>query len=124
LAGARERAGLAASPSAACGPSGLIEQANSGHKLDTIDVFKHMGLKGKIYDLTTTQRPVSFTDDVKSEIFLRHGVKQILECPICGGFLDVSKSVSYDHITRVREGGVGAVENGQLVHPYCNSLRG
>jgi hypothetical protein len=81
-------------------------------------------LKGKIVDLTTMQRAVNFTPEVRSEIFLREGIKQVLECPICGGFMDISKSVSYDHVTPVREGGLGAAENGQMVHPYCNSLKG
>jgi hypothetical protein len=51
-------------------------------------------------------------------------VTKILECPICGGLLDVEKSVSYDHIRPIREGGLGVAENGQMVHPYCNSIKG
>jgi len=30
------------------------------------------------------------------------------------------KSVSYDHIVRVRDGGPGDLDNLQLTHPYCN----
>jgi HNH endonuclease len=102
----------------------LVSEGELGRKPEAATVFKHMGLKGKIYDLTTIQRPIDFTPEVKSEIFLREGIKQILECPICGGYLDTNKSVSYDHVTPRREGGLGTAENGQLVHPYCNSIRG
>ena len=101
----------------------LVSEGYLGRKPDAATVFKHIGLKGKIVDLTAIQRPVSFTSEVKSEIFLREGIKQVLECPICGGFLDISKSVSYDHKTPKRDGGLGTAENGQLVHPYCNSIK-
>ncbi|MCV5626719.1 HNH endonuclease [Escherichia coli] len=39
---------------------------------------------------------------------------------MCQGYLDTEKSVSYDHIVRVREGGDGNSDNVQLTHPYCN----
>ena len=99
----------------------LVRESLAGRNLDTATVFKHIGLSGKVYDLTTLQRPTNFTDDVKSEIFLREGIEKVLTCPICGGLLDVAKSVSYDHITPVRNGGLGHAENGQMVHPYCNT---
>jgi len=99
----------------------LVSETLAGHELEPANIFKLMGLSGKIYDLTIQQRPVHFTEDVKSQIFLRDGIARIQTCPICGGYLDVSKSVSYDHITRVREGGLGTAENGQMVHPYCNT---
>lgn len=99
----------------------LVTESLAHKKLDAASVFRHIGLSGKIYDLTTMQRPVQFTDDVKSEIFLRDGLDKVHICPICGGLLDIGKSVSYDHITPVREGGLGTAENGQMVHPYCNS---
>jgi hypothetical protein len=102
----------------------LVAEGNLGRRPDASTAFKHIVLTGKIYDLTTIQRPVNFTTDVKSEIFLRNGVTKILECPICGGLLDVEKSVSYDHIRPIREGGLGVAENGQMVHPYCNSIKG
>jgi hypothetical protein len=100
----------------------LVQESRLGHKqIDAREVFRFIGLTGRLYDLTTTQKPVNFTDEVKSQIFLRDGIKQVLTCPICRGYLDVGKSVSYDHITPIREGGLGTAENGQMVHPYCNS---
>lgn len=99
----------------------LVSETYAGKALDPERVFKHLGISGKIYDLTTIQRGVAFSDDAKSQIFYRQAIEKAHVCPICEGLLDTAKSVSYDHITRVRDGGTGAVENGQLVHPYCNS---
>lgn len=99
----------------------LVSEGGGEKVLDTGDVFKHIGLSGKIYDLTAMKRGTSFSDDTKSQIFLREALKSAQVCPICGGLLDAAKSVSYDHVTRVREGGFGTAENGQMVHPYCNT---
>ena len=50
-----------------------------------------------------------------------HAPIERLACPICGGMLDPKKSVSYDHIERIREGGAGDIENVQMSHPFCNT---
>ena len=63
----------------------------------------------------------SFSDETKSAIFIRDSLANGLRCPICRGYVDSQKSVSFDHISRVREGGVGIAENGQVTHPYCNT---
>ncbi|TOQ86042.1 hypothetical protein CGG87_17535 [Vibrio parahaemolyticus] len=60
------------------------------------------------------------TDEQKSKLFISVALKNAIKCPICNGFLDIEKSVSYDHIERVREGGCGSADNVQLTHPYCN----
>jgi hypothetical protein len=99
----------------------LIDEGAAERNLDATLVFEHIGLKGKIYDLNSTPRSVAFSDDTKSQIYYRQAIEDAQKCPICLGLLDVSKSVSYDHITPVREGGLGIAENGQMVHPYCNS---
>ena len=99
----------------------LVAEGVKGVSPGVTDVFKHIGVKGRVYDITTTQPPVHFTDEVKAQIAIRAGVKNLEPCPICKGYLDPHKSVSYDHITPVREGGLGEAENGQMVHPYCNT---
>lgn len=53
-------------------------------------------------------------------MFIDVALRNALKCPICQGYLDTEKSVSYDHIVRVREGGDGNSDNVQLTHPYCN----
>jgi hypothetical protein len=47
-------------------------------------------------------------------------LKSALKCPICDGYLDPIRSVSYDHIIRVQDGGIGSSGNCDLTHPYCN----
>ena len=81
------------------------------------EVMTHLGLRGRIIDGGTTK----FSDDDKSQIFISKALSSALTCTVCGGKLDPSKSVSYDHVTRVRDGGTGHPTNGDLVHPYCNT---
>lgn len=84
------------------------------------DIAKAIGLESRLY--TIQSKPgVDFSDDAKSSAFLRQAFKQALRCPICSGYLDPSKSVSYDHIKRKQDGGTGHENNCQITHPYCNS---
>lgn len=78
------------------------------------------GLRGKIVSGTAAAQGARFSDDTKSEVFIKAALHGVPRCSICSGFLDPNKSVSYDHIKRVREGGSGDGENCQIVHPYCN----
>lgn len=65
----------------------------------------------------------NFTSERKSAIFLRQAIENALRCGLCRARVH-SRSISIDHITRRREQGVGIEDNGQLTHPYCNSLKG
>jgi hypothetical protein len=78
-----------------------------------MEVITHLGLRG--------QGPTRFSDDDKSEIFISKALSNALTCTVCGGKLDPNKSVSYDHVMRLRDGGIGHPSNGDLVHPYCNT---
>lgn len=62
----------------------------------------------------------TFNSGSKSEVYIREAYKQAPRCAICGGLLH-KHSISIDHITRRREGGLGNPDNGQLSHPYCNT---
>lgn len=77
-------------------------------------------LEGKIVvgDFLSTE--TKFSDEAKSKTFLYRALESAIKCPICNGYLDPDKSVSYDHIVRKRENGSGNSENCQLTHPYCN----
>ena len=59
-------------------------------------------------------------DDTKSATFINTALKSAIKCPVCDGYLDSKKSISYDHIKPKREGGLGSIDNCQLAHPYCN----
>ncbi len=84
-------------------------------------VGESIGLSGRILDMGESEEASRFSDEAKSSMFVREALPSIPKCPVCQGFLNVRKSVSYDHVIPVREGGKGGVSNGQLVHPYCNT---
>jgi len=82
----------------------------------------HLGLRGRIVEFVGgAQVTPQISNETKASILLAESLKNALVCPICGGKLHPQKSVTYDHIVRVREGGGGGPENVQMVHPYCNS---
>jgi len=86
------------------------------------DAIAHLGLRGRIIDVNAAQfGPARFSDDDKSQIFITKALSNAITCNVCGGKLDPHKSVSYDHVLRVRDGGLGNPANGDLVHPYCNT---
>ena len=99
----------------------VISRSNSGESIAPEEVMKHLGLRGRVFDVVASQTTPQFSDDTKAKIFVSQALAGAMECPICHGKLAPHKSVSYDHILRVREGGLGEAENGALVHPYCNS---
>ncbi|HJW96272.1 MAG TPA: HNH endonuclease signature motif containing protein [Thermoanaerobaculia bacterium] len=61
-----------------------------------------------------------FASDTKSAAFLREAIDGAPRCRICNARIH-SKSISIDHKTRIQDGGLGAIENAQLTHPYCNT---
>ena len=99
----------------------LVREATKKRALEPELAFSHLGLSGKVYDMTVSKHSQTFSDETKSQIFYRQAIKHAQICPVCNGLLDASKSVSYDHITPVRDGGRGSPQNGQMLHPYCNS---
>jgi hypothetical protein len=77
--------------------------------------------ESKVLAISSKSSSTSFAPDTKSQIFLRDSLKAALKCSICSGLIEPAKSVSYDHIERVRSGGTGNANNGQMTHPYCNT---
>lgn len=78
------------------------------------------GLKGKLVVGSKQTNARGFSPEVKSQVFISKALDSALKCPICSGYLDPDKSISYDHIQRKREKGSSDSENCQLTHPYCN----
>ena len=101
----------------------LVTESEAGRDVKVESLIAHLGLRGRIIDVEQIKTNPKFSDDTKSVIFITKALDAALSCPLCDGKLDPSKSVSYDHRHRVREGGLGEVNNGDLVHPYCNSIR-
>jgi hypothetical protein len=97
--------------------------ADASAEISPDDFAGILGLESRLY--TIQSRPgADFSDDAKSSAFLREAFKQALTCPLCGGYLDPTKSASYDHVQRKKDGGLGDEQNCQITHPYCNSLKG
>lgn len=100
----------------------LVSELKDPLKTVTIEAgIAELGMSGRILDVKITQTSPAITNETKTEIFLRQAIPRALICPICGGALDPKKSLTYDHVERVRDGGSGDVGNVQLAHPYCNT---
>lgn len=100
--------------------NGAITTLLSSQELTEAKLVELAGLEGKIVVGSPIDGGDHFSDDAKSEAFIRAALNSALKCPICQGYLDPEKSVSYDHEVRVREGGTGGANNCALTHPYCN----
>ncbi len=101
--------------------SSLLSTSELGGKLAFSNVASKIGLSGRVLDIGESQASATFSDDAKSTIFINTFLPNLPKCSVCQGYLDPSKSVSYDHKVRRREGGQGTASNGQIVHPYCNT---
>jgi hypothetical protein len=99
----------------------LVSEGKFGNSLKPEEAIKHLGLRSRIFDVVSAKTATDFSDDAKSTIYIQKALESALICPICKGKLDPKKSVSYDHKTPVRDGGSGDPQNGDLVHPYCNT---
>lgn len=101
----------------------LINQMHSSETVTPESAIAEMGLRGRILDVVAVQTSPQFSDDTKSMIFIKTALAQALRCPLCNGMLDPNKSLQYDHIKPKSEGGLGGIENIQMTHPYCNSIK-
>lgn len=99
----------------------LIDESNAGRDLTPEGSIAHLGLRGRIIDVVAQTNSPTISDDTKTAVFMKKALEAALKCEVCGGFLDPPKSLSYDHIVRVRDGGKGQFANVQLCHPFCNT---
>ncbi|WP_244835996.1 HNH endonuclease family protein [Cupriavidus plantarum] len=103
----------------------IINAIAGGESVGEAEIVRFAGRVGKIFIGDAKTKAAGFSDDTKSAIFLRAALQGAIKCPICHGYLDSNKSVSYDHKLRRAQGGLGDADNGQLTHPYCNqSVKG
>ncbi len=98
----------------------LVANFSADQEVRIEQAIEHLGARGRVYDITTAAQNASFSEEAKSAMYVKRAVAAAISCDLCGGLLDPQKSVSYDHIVRVRDGGKGDAENGDLTHPYCN----
>lgn len=99
----------------------LTDIFSTHDKIDSKWLFEALGLEGKLLASNIESPTQDFSKQVKSAIYLRDSLNNALTCPICRGLINPTKSLSYDHIKKKSEGGVGSVQNGQITHPYCNT---
>lgn len=99
---------------------GLIDRLASGAEVTAEWIVEIAGLRGKVLTGGARGTDQDFSEEIKSEAFIKLALKGVPCCSICDGYLDADKSLSYDHVQRVREGGVGDNDNIALTHPYCN----
>lgn len=100
--------------------SNLIKKLLENNKISEQDLITFSGFSGKILAGEYTTSSDKFSDDSKSKVYIYSALRTSLKCPMCKGYLDSTKSMSYDHKKRVREGGKGVPDNCQLMHPICN----
>lgn len=98
----------------------LINYLVEGDSPSELELVKMSGLDGKVVVGSGGDVSAEFSDDVKRGAFINAALVSSIKCPLCNGYLDAEKSVSYDHVVRTREGGLGDLKNCNLTHPYCN----
>ncbi len=99
----------------------LVAQTKRNKSIDDQLILSSLGLEGSVSDLKLVDQPVGFSTSIKSAVLLRKSLTDAPSCEQCGGYLDMAKSISYDHIVRIRDGGKGDLDNAQILHPFCNS---
>jgi len=98
----------------------IYQAASNKKEVTESDIVNWAGLTGKIVVGKEINQSANFSDETKSRIFIHTTLKSTARCPICKGYIDTNKSISYDHIVRKQDGGLGDLSNGQITHPYCN----
>lgn len=99
----------------------LVEHFQKSDVIEDKEIVTKLGLEGTTGNLKLIEAPTGFSTDVKSAMFLQTAITTAPRCSVCKGLLHAIKSVSYDHINPKVTGGRGAIENGQLLHPFCNT---
>lgn len=97
----------------------IYSAAKNNENITENDLVSWAGLEGKV--IVGQEKPgKEFSEETKSKIFIYSALKTQLRCPICTGYIDTSKSASYDHIVKKEDGGDGHLDNAQITHPFCN----
>jgi hypothetical protein len=69
---------------------------------------------------TLSKKPKAFSQDAKNVKLMNDVLDTAFVCNLCGARID-KKSMHLDHIVEKSKGGVANIENGQWLHPYCDS---
>lgn len=108
--------------------SDLIEKLSLGRLfsdgISQDEILDSLDLKGRLIASEIKEAGTNFSSNTKSALFLKNSIERAQSCPLCGGLIVVEKSVSFDHIVPKGKGGKGNLQNAQMTHPYCNSIKG
>lgn len=85
------------------------------------EVMDAIGFSGSAILEKSQDNQGTFSKETKNEIFLKQSLQNAMACTICSGLMDVSKSSHYDHKVPKYFGGSSSADNGQMIHPYCNT---
>lgn len=102
----------------------MVGHVNAGEDITEDWVIAVVGPRSSSRILVMAQESAAgpkFAKETKSEIYLKQSLEKAMQCPICRGYIEPAKSASFDHIHRVRDGGLGTATNGQITHPFCNT---
>ena len=96
---------------------------NQPFKIDYQALVKTILSKAPRESPSEEGRSRAFTDRQRSTVVLRELLRSPTRCGICGGILDTTAAVQFDHVQPVSEGGATVVGNARLSHPFCNNAR-
>ena len=99
----------------------LIKSFILGDKVTPVGLLEHLGIGGTVYELNQAKVAKEFSDAAKSQTYVSRAIAGALKCPECSGLISPIHSISYDHDTPAKDGGVGSILNCELMHPYCNT---
>ncbi|CDH33268.1 DUF262 domain-containing protein [Xenorhabdus bovienii] len=100
----------------------LLEKSkkSKNSSLNDEEIISLSHFEGDVLTGSRLTRGKKISESTKHTVFIKTALTSALVCPICNGYIDSSKSISYDHKIRVKDGGVGSIANTQITHPYCN----
>ncbi len=99
----------------------LIDEYTLGKEVTPQSMLENLGVGGTVWELSQAKASKDFSEAAKSQTYVSKAIATALKCPQCGGLISPIHSLSYDHDTPVKDGGVGSVDNCELMHPYCNT---
>ena len=96
-----------------------LPNTNPEGAITDAEIVTYAGLTGKIITGAAAEAGEKFSENTKSAVFIKTALQSAIRCPICDGYLNPEKSVSYDHVTEKRSGGHGNEGKCQLTNPSC-----
>lgn len=101
----------------------IVDKAFAGAPLLVVEVVSSLGQTGRILDIRTVQTSPKIADETKSALMINASIAAAPKCPLCGGRMEINKSVSHDHKVDKKDDGTGDILNIQHAHFYCNNSK-